>query len=59
MGIKLITEDLIDIKKDYVRHDAIKLSKIIINLVLQWKIANDRNRIIDYFYIRELIKKIY
>ncbi|MBU5675019.1 YvcK family protein [Alkaliphilus sp. MSJ-5] len=59
MGIKLITEDLIDIKKDYVRHDAIKLSKIIINLVLQWKVANDRNRIIDYFYIRELIKKIY
>jgi len=58
MGIKLITEDLIDIKKDYVRHDAIKLSKIIINLVLQLKVGNDRSRIIDYFYIRELIKKI-
>jgi len=59
LGIKLITDDLIDIKKDYVRHDAIKLSKIIINLVLQLKVANDRSRIIDYFYIRELIKKIY
>lgn len=58
MGIKLITEDLIEIKKDYVRHDAIKLSKIIINLVLQWKVANDRSRIIDYFYIKELLKKI-
>lgn len=57
LGIKLITEDLIDIKKDYVRHDAIKLSKIIIDLVLQLKVASDRNRIIDYFYIRELIKK--
>ncbi len=57
-GIKLIAEDLIDIKKDYVRHDAIKLSKIIVDLVLEWKVANDRNRIIDYFYIRELIKKI-
>lgn len=56
-GIKLITEDLIDIKKDYVRHDAIKLSKIIVELVLQWKVANGRNRIIDYFYIKELIKK--
>jgi len=56
-GIKLITDDLIDIKKDYVRHDAIKLSKIIIELVLQMKVANDRSRIIDYFYIRELIKK--
>ncbi|HZJ76090.1 MAG TPA: YvcK family protein [Oscillospiraceae bacterium] len=57
-GIKLITEDLIDIKKDYVRHDAVKLSKIIVDLVLQWKVANDRSRIIDYFYIKELIKKI-
>ncbi|MCK9268396.1 MAG: uridine diphosphate-N-acetylglucosamine-binding protein YvcK, partial [Alkaliphilus sp.] len=57
-GIKLITEDLIDIKKDYVRHDAVKLSKIIVDLVLQWKVANDRNRIINYFYIKELIKKM-
>lgn len=57
-GIKLITEDLIDIKKDYVRHDAIKLSKIIMDLVLQWKTADDRNRMINYFYIKELIKKM-
>ncbi len=56
-GIKLITEDLIDIKEDYVRHDAIKLSKIIIDLVLQWKVTNDRNRIIDYFYIKEIMKR--
>lgn len=59
MGIKLITADLIDIKKDYVRHDAIKLSKIIVSLVLRWKFANDKSRIIDYFYLRELMKKIY
>ncbi|HZK37763.1 MAG TPA: YvcK family protein [Clostridia bacterium] len=57
-GIKLITEDLIDIKKDYVRHDAVKLSKIIVDLVFQWKVANDRSRIINYFYKKELIKKI-
>lgn len=56
-GIKLITEDLIDIKKDYVRHDAVKLSKIIVDLVLRWKTANDRNSLIDYFYIRGIIKK--
>lgn len=57
-GIKLITEDLIDIKKDYVRHDAVKLSKIIVDLVFQWKVANDRSRIINYFYKKELIKKM-
>lgn len=57
LNINLITGDLTDIKKDYVRHDAVKLSKIIIDLVLQWKVGKDRSRIIDYFYIRDLIKK--
>lgn len=57
LDIKLITDNLIDIKKDYVRHDAIKLSKIIIDLVLNWKFGNDRSRIIDHFYIRDIIKK--
>lgn len=56
-GINLITEDLIEIKKDYVRHDAVKVSKIIIDLVLQWKIANDKSRIVDHFYMKEIIKK--
>jgi len=31
-GIKLIKEDLIDIKKEYIRHDSIKLSQIIMKL---------------------------
>lgn len=31
--IKLIEENLVEIKKDYVRHDAVKLSKIIVGLV--------------------------
>lgn len=56
-GIKLIMEDLIEIKKDYVRHDAVKVSKIIVDLVLQWKVTNDKSRIVDYFYMRETIKR--
>lgn len=31
-GIELVTDNLIDIKKDYIRHDSIKLSEILINL---------------------------
>ena len=31
-GIKLIKESLVDIKKEYIRHDSIKLSKILINI---------------------------
>lgn len=32
MGIKVVKSKLIDIKKDYIRHDATELSKIIINM---------------------------
>lgn len=37
-GIKLITDNLIDIKHDYIRHDNIALSKILLN------IANEKYR---------------
>jgi len=31
-GIKLIKKDLIDIKKDYIRHDSLALSQILVEL---------------------------
>ncbi|HHV38634.1 MAG TPA: YvcK family protein [Tepidimicrobium sp.] len=31
-GIKLVKEKLIDIKKDYIRHDAIKLSRVLVEI---------------------------
>ncbi|NLX61888.1 MAG: YvcK family protein [Tissierellia bacterium] len=34
-GIKLIKEKLVDIKKDYIRHNSLKLSEILTNLALQ------------------------
>lgn len=37
MGIEVIKNNLIDIKKNYIRHDAIKLSQIIVELVLKNK----------------------
>ena len=32
LGIELVTDDLIDIKKDYIRHDSIRLSQILVDL---------------------------
>lgn len=32
MGIKVIKDNLIDVKKDYIRHDALKISEILANL---------------------------
>lgn len=37
MNIKVIKDKLIDIKKNYIRHDAIKLSQIILDLVMNRK----------------------
>ncbi len=37
MGIKVVKNNLIDIKKNYIRHNAIKLSEIIVDLVLKEK----------------------
>lgn len=37
MGIQVIKNNLIDIKKNYIRHDAIKLSQIILDLVMNRK----------------------
>ncbi len=36
MNIKIIKDNLIDIKKDYIRHNAIKLSEIIVDLVYKY-----------------------
>lgn len=58
MGIQLIEENLIEVKKDYVRHNAEKLSRIIIDLAIDNKIARDRNRVIDYFYNKDITRKI-
>ncbi|SET47292.1 conserved hypothetical protein, cofD-related [Natronincola peptidivorans] len=35
--VKLVEENLVEIKKDYVRHDAVKLSKIIVEMACEGK----------------------
>ncbi|MBQ6632556.1 MAG: YvcK family protein [Romboutsia sp.] len=42
MGAKTIEENLIEIKSNYIRHDAIHISDIVINLALSH--CNDKNR---------------
>ena len=42
MGVKTIEENLIEIKSNYIRHDAKYISDIVINLALSHN--NDRNK---------------
>ncbi len=58
LGIDIMEADLVDIKKDYVRHDAIKLSKMIVEVVLQNKLPRHGNKLRDFIYFKQLKKKI-
>ncbi|MGF7060254.1 gluconeogenesis factor YvcK family protein [Brassicibacter mesophilus] len=43
MNIEVIKDNLIDVKKNYIRHDAKKLSQIIVDLVTKKKLKRDKN----------------
>lgn len=42
MGIEVIEENLVDIKKDYVRHDALQLSKLMVHWVEENKLGKEK-----------------
>ncbi|WP_278278256.1 gluconeogenesis factor YvcK family protein [Alkaliphilus peptidifermentans] len=56
MGIEVIADNLIEIKKDYVRHDAVKLSKTVVDLVLKEKLSQGKEGFIQYFIMKSVLK---
>ncbi len=58
MGIEIITGDFKAINNNYVRHDSNKLAKKIIELVSDFVLSKDKERILDYYYSRDRINKI-
>lgn len=58
MGIEIITGDFKSINNGFVRHDSNKLSKKIMELVTELVLANDGDRILDYYYAKDKINKI-
>ncbi len=53
MGIELITGDFKAVNNNLVRHDSNKLAKKIIELVSEFVLARDKDRVLDYYYARE------
>jgi uncharacterized cofD-like protein len=58
MGIEIITGDFKGINNGYVRHDSNKLAKKIVELVTEHVLAQDRERILEYYYAKDRINKI-
>lgn len=57
-GIRIIGSDLVGIKNNLVRHDPDKLAGAIINLVAEKVLSKDKKRVMDYYYVKDRLKKI-
>jgi len=57
-GIKVIEGELVSIKNNFVRHNSKKLAEIIIELVANTVLAKDKKRSIDYYYIKDRLKRL-
>jgi uncharacterized cofD-like protein len=58
MDIKVITGDFKSVTNNLVRHDSNKLAKEIIELVSELVLAKDKERLLDYYYVKERLSKI-
>lgn len=57
MNINVIEGNFVSIEKDYLRHDYNYLSEVIFELINEEKLAKDKKRIIDYYYVNGKLKK--
>lgn len=57
-GVRLIEKDVLRVTDNLVRHDSDKLAETIIELIADKVLSNDKKRIIDYFYIKDRLKKV-
>ena len=58
MDIRIIEGPFVEVKKKYIRHDAVNLSEQIVKLALEEKYATDKLRIFDYYYVQDKLKRI-
>jgi len=57
MGVSLIKGNFATIRNNLVRHDDQKLADVIIDLVAETVLAKDKKRIIDYYYVKDRLRK--
>lgn len=55
--INVVEENLVDIKKDYVRHDANRLSKLIIDLVEQHRLTPEKSGLLNLLQLMGLSRE--
>ncbi len=56
-GVRILEGDFVSLRNGLVRHNPKKLAETIIDLVAEVVLAKDKKRIIDYYYIKDRLKK--
>lgn len=57
LNVKIIGEDLINIKNGLIRHNSEKLASVLIETIMDKKLLYDKKKIIEYFYLSERLKE--
>lgn len=57
-GIKIIGGDFVSVKNNLIRHNSRRLAEVIIDLVAETILATDKKRIIDYYYVKDRLKRL-
>ncbi|WP_138203466.1 gluconeogenesis factor YvcK family protein [Haloimpatiens lingqiaonensis] len=57
MNINVVKGDFIKVRKGLIRHDAEKLSSILIETIMDKQLFYDRKKILEYFYLSERLKE--
>lgn len=58
MGIEIVKGEFVTIKNEYIRHNAKQLAESIVKLVAEKILAKDRKRSLDYFFIKDQLRKV-
>ena len=57
LGINYVEEDLVKIDGGYVKHNADKLSEVLIDTIMKRKLLYDKKKILEYMYLSQRIKE--
>lgn len=57
LNIKVIESNLVKVKDGYIRHDNVRMCRIIIKTIMEKKLCYDRKKMMEYFYLLGRLRK--
>ena len=57
LGVDLVEENIIKVKKGFIKHDSERLAEVLVDTIMEKKLLYDRKKIIEYMYLSQRIKE--